>query len=560
MPYKYVLRNLIVILVVGVSCAAGAETGIIDVDITNVLGQDLQVRVDLVPLGDGENLRFLIPQGKMELKVPEGEYRAYIHVYDNGVPVLVDIRDLVVPRNDSTFLLLSLLEGTGGGMTIRGFDSDGDLAIDAVELRSGTDPNNPTSMPGRKILPIKSEVLKPGLQWYRGDLFARSSHGLGTESVAKLIKRAEKTKLDFLAIADRNSMAPFYDKEFQSSKLVLIPAMEWGNDALGYALVYGAWTLLEEPSTREAAQAECIRVQSQGGVFAVSSPCSAQTPWLWELSHVNAIEVWRGAWRTPPPLHISQLAEPYRDRVGGQLVKSIAAAAARSELAPISANGQSTQFWDYELNRGLMASAIGGSASGDKKVPLGEPVTYIKARELSLVGLMEGLYMGRTYVSRGMNGPKIHFRVDMEDDGDYDVDIGGMVPTGVPCRFEIIVQDAVGKKVQLLQDGRPLISKIIEEKNFGLRVPLTPDSKSAFRVQVLGEPENSKSGHGLTEIYALTSPIYSRDLTREMIQLRADLDPNLSINDFGIRVEPDNGYEIALPENLPPHSAPSTQF
>lgn len=529
----------------------------VEIDLTTVIGQNIPGRVDLLPLAEGqESIHLEVPKGQLEASVPAGSYRAYVYVYDNAVPVLVHVADLEVKAGVGGFLPLNLLEGAGGSLSVRSFDFDGDLAIDRVELDSGTDPYNAASVPGRSVLPYDATVLQEGSRWYRGELYAHSKYGRGTESVGELVSRAEKANLDFLAITDRNTMASIFDPQYASKSVVLIPAMEWGTDQRGVALIYGPRTMPDPPRTVEAAQAECIRVQAQGGVFAIAHPCFPTAPWQWGLSYVNAVQVWARGWRDVPPMALKQLGDVYKERekltaeqvANGrkpQLVHSIAAAAADSEIASVSANMQAAKFWDYEMVRGLMAAPIGGSGTASPKVPMGSPVTYIRAREKSLPAIMEGFRQGHVYVSSGVDGPRLTFRADVLGDGRVDVDMGGVIPLNALTIFEVGVSNAEGRKLEVLQNGRPILSKNIEGPGFVTAFEQKPDAPCNYRVRIVGAPVNFRGGFGPNEVFAMSSPIYAQDITAELMAQH----PNLDLKDAWVRVSPPEVEEVGLPES-----------
>ena len=525
--------------------------GVLDIDITNVVGDRLPARIDLLCFDDNITVPLDVPEGVLESSQPVGEYRAYVHVYDAGVPVLVQVEDIVIAEGRSTYLLVNLLEGAGGAMSLRAFDADGDLALDRVELEMGTDPYDAAGIPGRIELFHDSRVLNTAAQWYCGEMHAYSHYGVGTEGVAALVTRAEKADLDFLAITDRNTLAVTEDPAFHSERLVLLPAMEWGTDEMGVALVYGARTAPDQPSNMRAAQAQCIRVQAQGGVWMIAHPTFPSKPWQWGLSFVNGVETWFRDWRSVPPIALDQLGEPARERHEGNLIHSIAAAAAAVNHGELSANAQANLFYDYELVRGLMASAIGGSGSGSKKVPLGRPVTYIHARELSVEGLLEGLRLGRTYVSSGVEGPKLFFGADVLDDDEIDVGIGGVIPLNVEVTFEVIVNNAVGKKLQVLENGRPIRTIPINDKDTGIRFKRMPTGDTAYRVRVIGSADPKEKGFGPLEVYAMSSPIYARDITRNLLMRNPNFDPDKS----WVRLQGESSVEFE--QELPEHAQPA---
>ena len=527
--------------------------GTLAVRLTNVVNAALDGRVDLISLDGGPKSTLEVTGGAASGPAPAGLSRAYIHVFQEGVPVLVEVSDVTVTGGQETALAVNLLEGASGAVPLRAFDTDGDLAIDRVELACGTDPYNAASIPGRRELKWDLAPRRTGAQWYRGELHAYSAHGTGRESVAQVIARAEREGCDFLAIADRNTLAAAEDPAFHSDKMALIPAMEWGRDDTGVALVYGPLTVPDLPSNSAAAQAECIRVQAQGGIWSVAHPCFPTKSWQWGLSYVNAVEVWFRDWRGTPPMAPSELREEIKIRKDGKLVHSIAAAASAVGLGDMSANAQNALFWDYELTRGLMGCVIGGSGSGSKSVPLARPVTYIHARELSLPGLLEGLRLGRTYVSCDMNGPQLGFSADVLGDGKVDVGIGGVVPLNVDIVFDAAVINGLGKKLQVLENGRPIRTVPINDNNIAIRFRRRPTTYCTYRLRVIGPADPKAKGFGPVEIYALSSPIYAQDITQELLWRNPDLNPEKT----WVRVQSDNVQEVELNENAPVMEAPA---
>jgi len=538
---------------------ASPGSGRIELDVTNVLGASLPCRVTLLPLSaEGRRLDFESAGGSIEETAPAGEYRAYVHVVEAGVPILVEVRDVRVEKDAAAMIPVNILEGTSGMLLLRDFDFDGDLALDRVELASGTDPQNAADVPGQSPLALPdSVVLSSEADWYRGDLCVQSSYGGGTEPVAQLVGRAEKAGLDFLAITDLNTMDSVFDSGFKSGKVALIPAMKWGNAERGMALVYAPRTLPPPPSTLEEAQAICLRTQAQGGVYAIAHPCFPTGPWYWGLGYVNGVQVWCRDWRAAPPLRFDDLPEALKVQEEGLSVFSIAAAAAMTKLAGCSANSQAERFYDYELVRGLNACAIGGSHSADPSVPLGQPTTWVRAETKSVRGILDGMLMGRTFVSRTPEGPIIRFTADVLSDGHVDANIGGVIPTGPKTRFEVSVFHANGKKVQVLLNGRPIITKKIEGETFVTRFEQAPATYSVYRVRVIGPAPSGQRGFGPIEVHALTSPIYAMNITRELVNRLLEKNPDLDRNLFILPVNVDRSPEITdLPENARPLIAP----
>ncbi len=485
-----------------------AVEGGVEINLVDVVGRALPGRVEFQAEGDQGRTRVEIPRGVASTKLPVGQYRVYVLVYDRVVPVLVDVKHIDVAPNSTAYVLLSLLEGNAGSRPLAGFDSDGDMCIDRCELEQGTDPKDPSSIPGERRYEWPSKALESKGQWYCGELYARSIHGGGQTSVKDLVRGAERMHLDFLAIADRNTLASTEDPAYVSKELVLIPALEWGDPARGLALIYGPRILPPVPDTFGEAQAIALRAQNQGSVFAIANPCSPDAPWQWGLGYVNAVVVWSGSWRTPKPLAWGQLNEEMRRREHDRAVTAIGVAAATPSL---SANGQSALFWDIELNRGLKASALGGGGNpADFKSPA-SPITYIFAREKSLNGLMEGLRQGRTFISSGVDGPEINMTADVLNDGTIDVGIGGSIPLGALSNISIQVQGGKGKRLDVMQNGRPIRSLKVTSDNYSYSFLDTPEVYSVYRARVWEKGEGA-DGIGAANVLAMTSCIYAESI------------------------------------------------
>jgi hypothetical protein len=518
----------------------GPGKGMLDIDVTDVLGRDLHARVELQSARGKDPVVIDVPKGRVQAEAPPGTYKAYTSVYCLQVPVLIDVQDVVVKPGASAFLLVNLLEGAAGSRTLLDFDQDCDFALDRVEAKCGTDPRSAASIPGRETLPMDERVFEKKEGWYRGELHAHSSFGSGKETVEALVRRAEKAGLDFLAITDRNTMAACKDPGFKSNSVALIPALEWGSDKRGVALIYGARTFPPFVDSIPQAQALVDLIQAQGGFFGIAHPCFPTAPWQWGLGYVNGIEVWCRDWRAVPPMTLDQLGEDLKERVDAKLKQSIAYAAASTDL---SANGQASIFYDAELVRGLKAAVIAGSNTSSPEVPMGQPVTYVFANEKSIKGILGGMRRGRTYVSASLTGPKLHFSADVLKDQTIDVSLGGIIPLGVPVRFIAQVENAKGKDVQILLNGHPLISKSAEGDPFTLQFDDVPQNYAEYRLRVTGIP--TKEGFGPTEVLAMSSPIYSQDL---------DL-PNPKVKAF----KKQKAKEAAPPAlEIPPFSNPAT--
>ncbi|MBI5091429.1 MAG: CehA/McbA family metallohydrolase [Candidatus Hydrogenedentes bacterium] len=500
--------------------AANGPMGEVTIDITDLISRELPAKVELRNTAGGDPISIDAPKGRAHGQFPVGKYHADIYVYSAGLPFLVHAKEVVVSEKQPASILLNLAPGSSGKTPLQAFDRDLDLALDSVEQKEGTDPNDASSVPHKQKLTFPAPVLAKQSGWYRGELHAHSSYGEGrgknTESVPDLVERAEKAGLDFLAITDRNTLAACTDPGFKSDRVALIPAMEWGSDKEGVALIYGPRTMPDIVHSQEEGQAVLRLLQAQGGVFAVAHPCFPTAPWQWGLQFVNAIEVWCRDWRGVPPMNVEQLTEPNKLKVKTRFAYSIAEAASMNRL---SANGQAVAFWDSELARQLRACAIAGSSTTSPKVAMGAPITCVYAKDKSWPAILEGIRLGRTYISSGPEGPTIQFCADVKKDGKIDISMGGVAPLGVLTELQVIITRAKGRKVEVLRNGLPIIAQKIEDNAFIMKFDQIPLDYSVYRVQVIGE--GPAEGFGGSEVLAMSSPVYFDDI----IVVRKDLDP-----------------------------------
>jgi hypothetical protein len=540
----------------------GGPPGSVEVSVVSALGEPLPSRVDFIAPGGSLALRLPAEEGKAAGECPSGTYKAYVYVYSYGTPVCVDIQDVEVSPNDSATVSTTLLVGTSGNRLLTDFDQDRDLVLDEVELGAGADPADPVSIPGQEPLSFDDRVLSPEAGWRRGELFAYSNYGQGTESVGELVKRAEQLGLDFLAITDRNTMDACLDSEFHSDKVVLIPAMTWGDAERGVALLYGPRTLPMSAETYGALEGVARLVQAQGGVVAAAHPCFPKEPWQWGVTPLNAVQVWSRTWREIPPITLAALREELQERREGELVYSMARAAGTPEL---SANGQAELFWNNELLRGLKASPIGGSRTGSSKVPMASPVTYVYAPEKSVNGILAGLRQGRTFVSDGLDGPTLSFEADVLQNGRVDVYMGGTIPTGVKTDLSVHVLNAKGYKVEVIENGLPVVAPNVDTDDYRLTFTATPKRYTVYRVRVFSAPD--KIGFGPIEMHALSAPIYAQDMiflnekvTPETAWISIETDKNFIPPVYATGVQTIDGKTIIrVDRNYPEMSAPRLQ-
>ena len=215
-----------------------------------------------------------------------------------------------------------------------------------------------------------------GWQWYRGDFHTHTHHSDARGSVAQLAAAALGRGLDFLAIADHNTVA--HHAELPSLPCTI--AAQEVTTYRGHFTALGGGPYLEFRQREVEGVARVLEQAYQARllrVLAHPKPTCPSCDWGWGLEErFDAMEVWNGPWAT-----LNWLA---RDR------------------------------WVAALNRGLRLPALGGS---DRHQPdawpdpdpaylqVGSPTTFVLSPVLSPGDLLTSVLQHRTCVSESPGGP-----------------------------------------------------------------------------------------------------------------------------------------------------------
>ena len=175
----------------------------------------------------------------------------------------------------------------------------------------------------------------------------------------------------------------------------------------------GATTLYDNGDKSAAAvQAVADALRADGGVFQVNHPAKRldRLPARHRLgatsttSQPDTVEVW----------NISRLYQP--------------------PLPSGSNNDDAVRYWEGWLDRGAKIAATGGSDNHWRSTfaaqGVGQPTTWVFARERTRAGILEGLRAGRTFISHqppNLGGPRLF----LEGDGTM---VGDEVAPGTPLQ------------------------------------------------------------------------------------------------------------------------------
>ncbi len=225
-----------------------------------------------------------------------------------------------------------------------------------------------------------STACRPGAGWYRGDLHCHTWHSDAAGSPALLHAAAVQAGLDFLAVADHNTISQWsYFDDASSPDLVFVRAMEV-TTARGHANVFGTEGWVDFRITcDEDVSLMAGEVARKGGLLSVNHD-KPTIPWDHPLPRIDCMEVWQSAWLAGNWISLAR----YQDR----------------------------------LAQGLRISAIGGSdyhqpsrLRPEGAFVLARPTTVLWMEELSEANVLAAMKAGRGYVTESPTGPHLSITV-----------------------------------------------------------------------------------------------------------------------------------------------------
>ncbi|MCZ7584972.1 MAG: CehA/McbA family metallohydrolase [Deltaproteobacteria bacterium] len=307
-------------------------------------------------------------------------------------------------------------------------DRDGDAFDNGDEDDAGTDPDDPSSIPGLPRFDLDLGILNPEPGWYRGDLHIHTEYS--HDSIAKLawyFPMAEAAGFDFLWITDHRVFDAPFDPAWDQSELLLVPGIEWGGP--GHANMGGIRT----DNTAVYEDADDVRrawrvAKLQGAVQSLNHYGSDMDYWdalfdeapdLFDL--LDVIEAWNVIW-------------PFNG----------------------ATNLPSVALWEQLLSDGYRIGAVGGGDTHYVPAMHVSPTTVVWANSLSVPGILDGIRRGRTYITQAdlltFHGrPELEFRADADGDGEFEAMLGDEVAAG-PITLRIEILNAKGPVV-LIRNG-----------------------------------------------------------------------------------------------------------
>jgi len=213
--------------------------------------------------------------------------------------------------------------------------------------------------------------------WLCGDLQSHTYHSDANGSLEQLVAKARALKLDFLAVTDHNTISHHrHLATVAGADLLLL----YGQEVTTYYGHMNVWGTRQwcDFRARTVAQLRAIldMAHPHGRLCSINHPKVGGPAWEYGFDlPVDTMEVWQGPW-------------PHR-------------------------NDESLALWDQLLCAGKMLRAVGGSdyhcpaGAETNLLRLGQPTTWVLAKERSRRGILEAIYAGRTTIGAHPTGPRL---------------------------------------------------------------------------------------------------------------------------------------------------------
>lgn len=294
---------------------------------------------------------------------------------------------------------------------------------------------------------------KKETRYYAGDVHAHSKESTDAKpTIQENIALAKKRGLDFIEQSDHNTITQleFYGPiQDQEPDFLLLPGIEYTTYA-GHANAIGATKWVEHKigiDGNATIGAAADAVIAQGAILSINHPV------------IDVGDLCIGcAWKHD--------VDPAK--IGGVEIGTLGLSNGGSLFS-----AQAIAFWDALLDKGSRAAAIGGSddhSAGAKgsflSSVLGSPTTLVRADELSVQAILDGIKKGRTVVKLdGPDDPMVELEASFAEDGEAVGHPGDDVGIRMVW-MRAKVTGGIGSQVRFVSDGKPLDPVAIDKDPF----------------------------------------------------------------------------------------------
>lgn len=294
--------------------------------------------------------------------------------------------------------------------------------------------------------PVRTCPVRSGAGWYKGDLHCHTYHSDARGGPELLHAAAKQAGLDFLAIADHNTITQRrYFHPQSSADLVFVRGMEV-TTAVGHANVFGVDDWIDFRMTRPS-DAHVLEklVHAKGGLLSINHD-KPVIPWDYEMPAADCQEVWQSTW--------------------------------------MDNNWISLARYQQRLASGMRLSAIGGSDfhQPDRLMPegplvLARPTTVLWLPELSEEAVLAAMKSGFGYITEGPEGPHLEIRSG-------ETVMGGT--THSVETLDVLIRGAAGDRLSVVDASGVIADRLIENADWQVSLPIG-NAKTFIRAEIIAE-------------------------------------------------------------------------
>ena len=310
---------------------------------------------------------------------------------------------------------------------------------------------------------------------------------------AEQIEIATTRLLDFVALTDHNRLDALHDAGYASDRLVLVPGYEHslagGHAGVFVPSVAALPRVLKDPTGGTGFNGDAgIRnfidqVHALGGMTTLNHPFGGAV-WKYNIPPsvgMDAVEVWNSHWL------------------------------ARDDTVQFAAsnNHRSIEWWEQRfLFAGLHKPAVGGSDNHWRSTTavqgVGQPTTWVYARERSAAAIIEGVQRGRTTVSQNplfLGGARLRITATEDWGAANAAMVGGALRWDGPLHVDVQVENGEGKRLRLVSTGHVVGEQWVASPRATHHASVVLPEHGWLRAELYDDPGFLMA--------AITSPIYA---------------------------------------------------
>lgn len=296
-----------------------------------------------------------------------------------------------------------------------------------------------------KAQPVRTMPVRKGAGWYKGDVHCHTFHSDAEGAPETLHAAARQAGLDFLAVADHNTITQrqyFYPQS--SPDLVFVRASEVTTPA-GHANAYGIDGMVDYRLSQPGDSRRLLEhVHALGGILSVNHD-KPTIPWRYELPQADCMEVWQSTW--------------------------------------IEWNWISLARYQHRLAAGLRIAAIGGSdyhqpreLKPEGPFVLARPTTVLYLEELSEAAILKAMKAGHAYITEDPSGPHLSITADGRP-------MGSLLPK--PGEVAATVRGAPGDRLSWIDASGEIASEIIGSDDWTTTLAAPERISTFIRAEVI---------------------------------------------------------------------------